>query len=519
MKGCFLLQRRFCFFGHAIAKVLRAKYGVNEFCGYTYLRSAEKFLKSQKDFVYEPLLVDEDLHLAAKNEPLDYSYLTYLEAEYGVPNLWPFLISDRHFMMNVPKYEYSDIPACSHEEMLKHLQIRFRTVIKMLREEKPDFVFFSSLGSLGTMALYWVAKKMGITTLVLDDARVQKRVVVTDNCFNQFSEANKAFDQLRAGERTSPCRSQAVDFLNSFRDNPSPRVLNPQSRAPFLSRFPRWAGFFAKYIVSYIKEGKRDYLIESPYGYFRNKILGRLKRWRGYRDLFEKPIEGEDFAFFPLHYEPESTTLLLAPFYVNQLALIQNIAKSMPLHFKLYVKEHPAMLYRRPRSYYKALKKIPNVRLINMNEKSVSLIKKAKLVLTITGTAGWEAVLLKKPVITFGSVFYNKLSWIRRVESIEKLPFLIKDALENYIHNEKELIDFLSAIFEESFAFEPNDYEYVWHELDFEDILRQPSFGKFVDFVAGKLELAEKNKTENRADDNIADIADDQTHQAREMKP
>ncbi len=35
-------------------------------------------------------------------------------------------------------------------------------------------------------------------------------------------------------------------------------------------------------------------------------------------------------------------------------------------------------------------------------------------------------------------------------ENIEKLPSLIKDSLHHFNYNEKELVDYLSALFEES---------------------------------------------------------------------
>ena len=50
----------------------------------------------------------------------------------------------------------------------------------------------------------------------------------------------------------------------------------------------------------------------------------------------------------------------------------------------------------------------------------------------------------------FGDVFYNKLSMVKHCKTPEELPFLIKECLRNFKHNEEELINFLSAILEES---------------------------------------------------------------------
>ena len=94
------------------------------------------------------------------------------------------------------------------------------------------------------------------------------------------------------------------------------------------------------------------------------------------------------------------------------------------------------MVYR-----YKELKKIPNVKLINPSEISFNLTKAAKIIITINGTAGWEGVLLKKPVITFGNLFFNKLPMVKKCEAIGDLPYLMKEQLENYHYDEKKIIE------------------------------------------------------------------------------
>ena len=52
------------------------------------------------------------------------------------------------------------------------------------------------------------------------------------------------------------------------------------------------------------------------------------------------------FIFFPLHLEQEMSLLIQAPFYTNQLEIIKNLVKSLPIGYELYVKEHPLMYVR-----------------------------------------------------------------------------------------------------------------------------------------------------------------------------
>ena len=101
-----------------------------------------------------------------------------------------------------------------------------------------------------------------------------------------------------------------------------------------------------------------------------------------------REISNEPFIFFPLHYEPERTLSTDAPYFTNQLETITNIAKSLPINFRLYVKEHPVMktMGWRSISYYKKILELPNVKLIHPSLKPVLLYKKCALVITITGT-------------------------------------------------------------------------------------------------------------------------------------
>jgi len=159
------------------------------------------------------------------------------------------------------------------------------------------------------------------------------------------------------------------------------------------------------------------------------------------------------------------------------------VARALPVGYKLYVKEHPTMVMYRPRSFYKELKKNPNVKLINPTTKGFDVISQAKLITTITGSCGWEATLLKKPVITFGQAFYNQLSFIKKCRAFEDLPQMVKEQLENFNYDENELLEYLIKIFESS---APVDLISVWDDAS--DSQRQKrALEPLADLIAKKL--------------------------------
>ncbi len=461
MKGCFYLQRKFAPIGNAIAQHLQT-YGPVKFCAYTAKRTAYNFLTSQKKVQYTKILLDDEVLAQYKNETLDLNYLKQLEKEYGIPNLWPYLYIDRIIMHGQLVREYPhDKPIVSYEEMLKILQITARTIIKFLKEEKPDFLFISVVGGLSSLLLYHISKKMGIRTIVLGYTRIRNGIALTED-YDSFSWANVIFDELQSGKRKSHHEKSAKDFLEKFRNSPTVFVpgsglsaKKPTGRLeqlkflypPRLWKTIRW---MTKFTIQYMVAKERDYMDEVPWYSVWDKIKRKTRGVIGYSRYYSNPEISENFIYFPLHLEPEIATSLYAPFYKDQIHLIKQIARSMPINFKLYVKEHPVMVGYRPMKYYEEIAKIPGVKLIHPSHNSFDLIKSSKLLITLSSTAGWEAIIFKKPVITFGDVPYNKISMVKRCRSFEDLPYFIKNQLENFHYSEEELNNYVAAILEDS---------------------------------------------------------------------
>jgi len=496
MKACLLLQRRFAYVGHKLAKILKEKYGIEEFCGYVYLRSSFEFLKNQKDINYTSLLLDEDIHNCYRQELLDLEYLKNLEKEYGLPNLWPYIAPDRVVMFNMLAREYPyNKPKYNHEEMMRILQVKAKAIIKFLDEERPDFLFASVIGGIGSILLFHIAKSKGIKIILCAETRINDDLTLSEG-YKNFSWAEELFDNLTKNNTESKKIREANDYLKKFREYsityfyafPNKNRGSRQNQLKWFlpNNFFRSLIWFVKSTFNYFFKKKfLDYCEESPWGFFIDRLKRKTRLLIGFQRLYEPTRPTEDYAFFPLHYEPEISLLMFAPFWTDQINLIRQIAKSLPLHFKLYVKEHPAMLGYRPYNYYRELKKIPNVKLIDPTVSPFDIIRNAKLVTAITSTIGWEAILLKKPVITFGDVSYNKLSSVKHCHDIERLPFLVKEQLEKFNYNESELINFIGAILEES---SPINLAEIWGKGVTSEIEKE-KLTLLADLIAKKLNL------------------------------
>lgn len=498
MKGCFLLQRQFAYIGHFLAQDLKERYGVNEFCGFVYLRSSYDFLIKQTDVPYTALLLDEELHERFKREPLDRDFLARFEKEYGIPSCWPYLAVDRIILSQqlVREYPYDRCPY-THEELLRLLQVYAKAILAFLEREKPDFLFGSVIGGLGSSLFYHIAKKQGLKTILLLPSCLRERCILSET-YDRFTWVDELVQQHPSTFQSATMTKDADAFLSSFRAKPIPYSAKYTPEQQAVSRRRQFQFFKVKNLVHSIRAlvrmavqslsgaDRHDYSTVRFWYYLADRIKRKLRNLVGADHLYDQMDANDDFVFFPLHLEPEIALLLQAPYYTDQLHLARQIARSLPVQYKLYVKDHPVMAEFRSASYYKILKKIPNVKLISPTVSSLAIIPKAKLITTITGTVGWEAILLGKPIITFGHWFYNSLPFVKRCDRIEDLPVLIRDRLASNPHSDAALKTFLSALLTDSI---PADLQQLWEdEHDLEK--KHEGIKPIADVLAKKLNLA-----------------------------
>jgi hypothetical protein len=160
----------------------------------------------------------------------------------------------------------------------------------------------------------------------------------------------------------------------------------------------------------------------------------------------------DPLIFFPLHVDPEGSLLLGAPFFTNQLEVIKHISKSIPINYTLIVKEHPLMNTRgwRKTSFYKEIINLPNVKLISTLVSTHDIIKKVKLVITISSTTGLEALFYGKPSIVFVDSMYDEIPSVIKLEKFGDLSLKIKEALVKDVKPE-DLNLFINSVEKKSF--------------------------------------------------------------------
>lgn len=173
------------------------------------------------------------------------------------------------------------------------------------------------------------------------------------------------------------------------------------------------------------------------------------KTFRIYQKLCSKPDLSKKFIYYPLHMDPEASTLV-REVLSNQLTIIKWLSDYLPEGWRLLVKEHPAVFslldkknlseswyfynsltkYRSD-TFYHELANTPKVEILSMDYHSEELIDKALAVATINGTVSIEAITSKTPVLLFGEkMIYPSYTGIYYIRSTADLIEALKNVGE-----------------------------------------------------------------------------------------
>lgn len=125
-------------------------------------------------------------------------------------------------------------------------------------------------------------------------------------------------------------------------------------------------------------------------------------------------------VFYALHYQPEQSTLAQGIWHVNQVALVENLSKSLPLGHTLVVKEHPWGRGNRPRWQYAHMASFHNVLFCDAPAKEI--IQRVDAVVAVSGTVAMEALAFDKPTVILGRNFFEFSDLFYRVRDIQDLP-------------------------------------------------------------------------------------------------
>jgi hypothetical protein len=427
----------------AIARVLREQYRIEPWA-VVFNTPAERLLNRVGSFEG---VFNLATHIRRETARLDVDsalgVLREFENTTGFPNANLLLFGDRII---------SGYPFEQGLKVLAALPGFWRSVLTSL---KPDLI----LGEISSAAEWmgWCyARQQGIRQIIPYPPPVSGRLYFIDAPEGNWREMAERYESRSRIPLTREETSRAEEFLRAYRekrskpeyiswDEHSPLyAFHPQRLMPRLARIPfRFQTWFED---GFSEVG--SYHGTPPWQPILGAVAAVGRHIRASRMMFAQCLPEGPKMYYSLHAQPEFTVDVRAPFYRNQLALIENIAKSLPIGYRLIVKDHPSMKGERPLEFYRQLKSLPNVQLVSPSVDSHELIAQCDLVLTINGSVAWEAILYEKPVIVFGPLCYGFFEKVIRSENPGDLPVLLQDTLRQFRPDRTMLLRFITAYLE-----------------------------------------------------------------------
>lgn len=380
--------------------------------------------------------------LKEKGSPVDLDYLREIEEKYThFKNLNMQLMCSQE---NTKHYHWRYYwTVTNYDENMYWLELNYRKIISIFEEFKPDMILDFDNAELQRTIINEVAYVKGVPYITVEYSKFGYYKYPT------FQNTIGIDDYVRAAyernlKKTKEEMADSYAYIEDYRSKST--IMNKEFAGTVTAQYKRdslfWIFRVMRGKVHYFwnmdigarnlrlkKTNKILYAPSMPYiKHYLQTMLVRRK-YMGKNKLFEAPVPGEEYVYMPLHLIPESTVFVKASYYVDELNLIEQVSKSLPVGWKLYVKEHQAMLGERGIDFYRKAKELHNVRLVQVNHyhDPKPWIVNAKGVVTIVGTTAFEEALMGRKSIIFGDVPFELIDGIDKCSDFEQLPRMLKE--------------------------------------------------------------------------------------------
>lgn len=360
-------------------------------------------------------------HIKKTQQQPDLEYLTNFEKTYKI-DLWKLALNERFFYLHNRFYKFTK------QEIISILEQESKLFESVLDEVKPDYFLTYDPVFHHQKLLLEICRAKGIQVLSVCGTGLDNRYILAENGATFDLDKSNALGYSFNNKTTTT--NQKLDYDLMFEKHLQDRNIH------FSNKFQALKDYLLGSDIELVNSNFM-YYGRSKFKVIKDTLSLELKRKRNYRFLQKHTTSSPDlnvpFIYFPMNVNEEMNLLHYAPYYTNQIEVIRHIAKSIPINYVLYVKEHILAGLRswNDIDYYKQIIDIPNVTLINPQFDNNALIQNSKLIITIRGTSSLKAMKYGKPSIVFGDQAVQIMPSVFRVDSLNSLPELIKTALQH----------------------------------------------------------------------------------------
>ncbi|MXO63103.1 capsule biosynthesis protein [Qipengyuania oceanensis] len=278
-------------------------------------------------------------------------------------------------------------------------------------------------GFLSVIGVFYAARDLGLDNLFIEPSFFRGRLLFTANSFLAPS--------FRSAATAAP--DSDVDEYLAHTVTSGSLVIPAKDRHHYASALGKmltkrnairlWQKSVDKYVL-----GKKQ-----EFGFIGHHVAVHLRNVLNSRRLAAHytPLERlGSYIYYPLHVPGDVALTIRSPAYLDQLALVEELAASLPPGTSLAIKEHPAMVGMIEVGRLKdLLARRRNVAILPPATNNYQVMRGSQAVVTVNSKSGAEAGLLDKPVIVLGNAFYRDAPFANAVENPGEAAVAIKSAL------------------------------------------------------------------------------------------
>lgn len=443
----------------------------------TFKKSTHELIVNQPNARYD-LIINHDEIMGLPREYLAGERFTLEEIanDLGVHSLWPLVYTLRNHVKSYrDKFYYGFKQNVSDEGIVEYIMAVYKGLKRFFDEFRPDIILSPNFVSFPHIMANLMGLRRGVPMLGVTDSKIKGYFLFTQG----YSDDRGAFfdrvKSLRAGTVQSDKIEEARRYIQEFRqefkrpDYAHYEVLSP-SRPSFVAWLKSELAPYAAIARWYLR-GNSEYMesigisvdYRPPHIILRDHYM--KKRYRRFAETFPyyRLEDIKQFVYLPLQFQPEAIIDVMSPFAANQIETARQVAMSLPGDYTLVVKEHPGMIGLRPPSYLEKVARTVNVKLVDYRIPSETLLRRAALVVSPSGTTLAEAAFLNVPAIQLGGQGLTmELPNVWRHADMTTLAAKIKELLHVDLHTEeyeRRLEEFVAAVMDAGFHF---DYIAAW---------------------------------------------------------
>src|SRR6185437_8544275 len=277
-------------------------------------------------------------------------------------------------------------------------------------------------GFLSVIACFYAAKKRGIRNWIIEPSFFRGRLYYTPDSFAApytIATASEPISPEVRGYLDDTLRQRAIVIPQKDRHQYSAafnKIANARNARRLVEKL--WDQFALG------KHQEFGHNLRHARAHAAMAVgATRLKKL--YRPMPEKP-----FVYYPLHVPADMALTLRSPEYLDQVATIDFLLRTVPDSHLLVVKEHPAQIGAiSAERLFELARRFDNFVLLPPQTNNYAVLDRAGAVVSVNSKSGAEAVLLGKPVVVMGDAFYRSCPLVFAVDGLKNVPQRLREAL------------------------------------------------------------------------------------------